>query len=136
MNLPDNILTKMSAADRRKLGVQTSEEAQAAFVAKNEKQLQNAIASLLNLRGIWFCRSRMDRATTQQKGVPDFLLAAGYRPVALEVKFGKGQLSVEQMTTHNAMLRNGWRVHVVRELSEAREILDALDKEHEDSIKF
>lgn len=134
--ITDNIISKMSPADRKRLNVQSAEEAQAKFIAKSERELQNAIANLLSLRGIWFCRSRMDRATTQAKGVPDFLLAAGYLPVALEVKYGNGHLSVEQMATHNAMLRNGWRVHVVRELGEVKEILDALEQEHTESIRY
>lgn len=135
-SIPENILRRMSVKDRKELGVQTAEEAQATFIARNERELQNQISQFLRMKGIWFYNARMDRATTAAKGVPDYLLAWGYQPVAMEVKFGNGKLSTEQMATHNAMLKNGWRVYIVRSVEDVKIILDSLEREHEKSIKF
>lgn len=126
MTIPDNILRRLSPATRKTLGKagMTSEEAMASFAARSEKELQQQIANLLSLRGIWFCRSRMDKATTQQKGVPDFLFALRGVATAFEVKHGKGKLRPEQEATHAVMEHSGWRVHTVRTLDEARDILN------------
>lgn len=123
--ITEGILRCISTAERRKLGKVgvTAEEAQEKFVAKSERELQGQIANLFRQRGLWFCQSRMDRPTTQRKGVPDFLLVCANVPLAIEVKFQKGKLSPEQIATHEHMSRNGWRVHVVRSVEEARGIL-------------
>lgn len=137
-HLTDQIKALMTPDARKSLGKHgmTTDEAKAAFVAKSERDLQKQIASLLSVKGIWFCQSRMDKATTQRKGVPDFLLAWGYQPVAFEVKFGNGQLTKEQLSTQAQMCRNGWRFHVVRSLEDVKVILDTLEREHEESIRF
>lgn len=122
-NLPDNILTKMSAVDRRKLGVQTGEEAQAAFVAKSERELQNVIAQYLRLKGLWFYQSRMDKATSTAKGCPDFILNVRGRFVAWEVKHGKGKLRPEQERVRDMILAQLGEWRLITSLGQAMEHL-------------
>jgi hypothetical protein len=119
----------MATADRKALGKagMLPEEAEAAFIAKNERQLHDQIANLLRLRRIWFCHSRTDRKTTQAKGVPDFLLALNGAAVAIEVKYGPGKLSDDQERCIAHMRACGWSVHVVRDLEAVRAILPPLD---------
>ena len=119
----DTILRLMRAKDRRALNLQTSEEAQASFVARSERELQDAIANLLTLRGITFLRFRMDKATTARRGWPDFTLALNGRAVALEAKRGSNDLDPEQVRCIAGMRKDGWDVRVVRSLDEVRGIL-------------
>lgn len=135
-SIPDHVIKMMSKSDRKELKLITSDEAQAAYVAKSEKDLQTQISQFLRVNGIWFYNARMDKKTTARKGCPDYLLAWGYQPVAIEVKFGKGKLSEDQVKTHNEMLKNGWRVHTVNSLEQLKQILDALEQEHLQHIKF
>lgn len=109
----------------------TSDEALTKAIARSERDLQGQIANWLNLKGIWFSQSRMDKKTTTRVGTPDFLLCFTEmvgtvefrRPTALEVKFGTGSLSIEQEQTKRRMEANGWRYHVVRSLVEVTEIV-------------
>jgi hypothetical protein len=117
----------MAPAVLKSLGAHgvTGEEAQASFIAKSEGDIHKQIKNLLNLRGIWFCHSRMDKPTTQRKGVPDFMFALSGIATAFEVKYGKGKRCDEQIAVHEAMTRNGWQVYTVRSLDEARDILNS-----------
>ncbi len=128
-DLTDPILRRMSKTARAQFGLQTSEEAQATFTARSEGELQKQICNLLNLRGIWYSWSRMDRRTTAKVGTPDFLLVVNRVPIALEAKHGKGKLSEDQERTHQQMTRDGWKVRVVRSLEEVRVILNCAGAE-------
>lgn len=128
--LPENFLRCMSAEDRKLLGKggMTADEALEKYEARNEKQLQEQICNYLRLHGIWFARSRMDRATTNGLGQPDFIASLPREknygmtypsPVAIEVKFGNGELSDDQERVREQMLKCGWEYHVVRTFQEA-----------------
>lgn len=125
-NVTEGLLRCMNTADRRKLGKvgMLPEEAQAAFVARSEKEVQEAICKLLTLRDIAFYRARMDKRTGGTIGWPDFTLALNGQAIALEVKHEKGTTSPEQVACIAKMRRNGWDVYVVRSLDEVRAILD------------
>lgn len=127
-DITDNILRRIRPADRAALGpqVQTAEEATARFVARSEKHLQEEIANLLRLRGIWFDQDAMCKRRTGTKGTPDFLLVVNGYPLALETKFGNGKLSPDQKSAIKQMQRNGWRVYLVRDLQLVKDILDDL----------
>lgn len=122
----EGLLRCMDTSQRRSLGKagMLPEEAQAAFVARSEKELQEAITKLLTLRGIAFYRSRMDRKTSGTVGWPDFTFALAGAAVALEVKHEKGETSPEQIACIAKMRSNGWHVYIVRSLPEVRDILD------------
>lgn len=121
--LPDAVLRRMSPEDRKKLrkaGV-TAEEAQASFVAKNERELQGQIGSMLHRRGIWYDWDTTHRRRVGTLGTPDFLFCYLGKAVAWEVKFAKGKLRPEQESARQVMLSNGWH------WSEIRSYQDALD---------
>lgn len=135
-DLNDNLLKRMSSKDRASMGLLTSDEAMAKFKARSEKELQESICSLLRLRGIAFYRTRMDRAQTGTVGWPDITCAVDGIPLGLEAKIGNTKPTQDQLDCHSQMMKNGWRVYVVRSLPEVKEILDALEQEHLLSIKF
>lgn len=122
--IPDHVLKLMSKSARKEMKLQTSEEAQAAFCARSEKELQKQIAGLLTQRGIWFDTDAMSKRRTGTRGSPDFLFSLRGAATAFEAKFGNGKLSADQATAHARMRNNGWRVHVIHSLNEARDILN------------
>ena len=87
LQLTDKVLKLVSKADRQKLGLKTMDEINAAAEAQTERDLHKYIRGLLELRGIEFIESRMDKRTTQKRGVPDFLFTVAFHPVP-EMKDG------------------------------------------------
>lgn len=122
--LPENILNKMSPDDRKKLGKAgaTKAECDAKQLAKSEKEVHKQISQWLTLHDIYFCHSRMDRKTTNQRGQPDYMFAWKFdraalaRPVAIEVKVGSNKLSDEQKDVMMQMETNGWFYFLVDSL--------------------
>ena len=123
--MPVIILSKMSEADRKKLGKagMTASEASAAFAAKNERELQRQIASELLRRSIWFTQSATNKRTTNRVGTPDFLACIKGRFIAIEVKFGAGRLREEQASALADIERNGGAASVVRSFQDFRAFL-------------
>lgn len=120
--IPDKWLRLMSAEDRKSLGKAglTLVEVFAKEEAKSERELHKMIGNLLRQRSIEFVESRMDKRTTQKRGVPDFLMAIEGQACAIEVKYGNGKLSEEQATMlHKLEISpNKWRVVVIRSVDE------------------
>lgn len=130
--LPDSFLKKISPADRKAAGLpaplsEIVAKSCAKSEAKREKELQNQIENWLRLRGITAIRSRMDRATSNNRGTPDFLFAVSGRAVALEVKV-HGNLTPEQLKMIIALRKDGWRVQVIYSLEEARAVVLEVEK--------
>lgn len=73
--LPDHVIKMMDPKDRKALGVKTMDEINLAHVVKLERDLHVLVENILRQRSIEFIHSRMDRKTTQKKGVPDFIFA-------------------------------------------------------------
>lgn len=109
----------------------TAAECQEKIELKSEKELQRQCANYLRQRDIWFAQSRMDRKTSNKVGTPDFLFAIDCRPVAVECKFGAGQLSPEQLKTESHMIQNGWRHYTVRTFEQFMEIVKFSQKEYQ-----
>lgn len=132
--LPNSFLKRMAPADRAKLGKagQTAEEAEAAFVARTESELQLQIKAMLNRNGIHVIRSRMDKRTTTANGTPDLLFAfplpgSGHAiPVAWEVKMPGKKPTDDQIETLLAMSKNGWQTAVVKSYDEALGLFNRL----------
>jgi hypothetical protein len=80
--LPEGFLKALPAEERKKLGRAgiTSEEAQARYVAGQEKKVQRDIATWLNRERIYFESDRIDRKTSGKKGALTSRLRRG--PVA------------------------------------------------------
>ena len=121
----------------------TWDEIQTQATMTNERSLHAQIRNLLNLKGIVFFESRMDRKTTQPKGTPDFIFSVLLErpekhdptsnlcvplPVAWEIKVGNLKLRPEQETMLRNMQRrpNAWNCKVIRSLQEAADELKAM----------
>ena len=118
----------MEPKERAKLGAcgRLPEEVLDISCAKIEKDLQKQIAGLFALRNVWCVHSRMDRATTNQVGTPDFLFAIGGRACAFEAKVQGRKLSDDQRIVRAAMEKDGWCYWVVTSYAEALDVVNAL----------
>jgi len=123
--LPDHILRRMSPKDRAALGKAgvTVGEAQAKFIARNEREIHSQILSLFRLRGIWTLYDNPTKKRTGTKGAPDFLISLDGRAIAIEVKMPGQVPRPDQMDCHTLMRANGWTVVVVTSVQEVAEIL-------------
>jgi hypothetical protein len=94
---------------------------------KSEREAQKEIGQFLQISGIEFICPPMNRASALPEGWPDFTFARKGQPMALEVKVGGEQPKPHQGARHEAMRRNGWKVHVVHGAGEVKDIFRALD---------
>lgn len=122
-SLPENILRRMKPSDRKAMGLLTSEEAGAKCVAKSEKELQQQISGLLDLRGIPYARQRMDRRSNVVEGWPDITFALYGQAIAFECKHAGRGLDPEQKKMLPRMLAHGWHCYIVRTFEHARELI-------------
>lgn len=100
------------------------QESNAKADVKAEKELHRQIEQFLRLKGVRaIVHSRMDRKTTQAKGVPDFLFCWKGKPTAMELKTGNNTLSDEQVKWIGEMYDDGWKVGVVRSLDDCIKLL-------------
>lgn len=126
--LPQNIVERMTPADRAALSQKSSAELREAAIAKDERQLQNQIANYLRLHNIWFAQSRMDRRTSNTVGTPDFLFCYEHYFVAWEVKCPWSQnLRAEQAKARDGIMAQGGDWRLITSLAEAQEHLRELD---------
>ena len=108
---------------------QNSEETQSTEGVDRESDLHDAIIADCRRRGWIVIHSRMDRATTTAKGVPDFLIFADRARVFLfEAKRQNGKLTPEQQGFAMAADMLGFTVHVVRSFSEYWKIVEGETK--------
>lgn len=127
--LPDHVLRLMSAEDRKLIGQTTAAESLAIAKARDERELQEQICSLLRRRDVPFIRPAMFRKSQLPPGWPD--ITFGYRgaPIGWECKSAIGKLSPEQLEMHAKMKACGWQISTIRTLQEAVEILQKLDSD-------
>ena len=125
--LPESILRLMAKADRAPLGKagMTMTEAQGVKDQRDERTLQFNMRNLLNLAGIFYLTSRMDKKTTMPVGMPDFIIILpGGKCLAVEAKVAGGKVSPEQEEMFRKFERQtGQPVHVVWNLDEFRKLL-------------
>lgn len=123
----------MSPEDRKALGQKTVAERSARADLQLEREIHRLIDLELNRRNIVGIHSRTDKKTSQQVGVPDYLMALWdsergcARPVAVEVKLPGGKLSDDQIVMRDRMVRDGWEYHVVYSLEEFKSVLSEFD---------
>lgn len=135
--LPESVLKCMSKADRTPMGKagMTKPEVQAKVERVSERVVHGQINGWLTTQNIFAIHSRMDRKTTTQTGVPDFLFClciereafGGFRytprPIALEVKVNGNTLSEDQEKVRDKMIANGWEYYTVYSLAEVVKIV-------------
>ena len=79
----------------------------------------------LDREGIEYIRARSDKASTIEKGAPDFcLLLPNIPPLFIEAKLAKGALSAAQKRVHARLLAKGFSVHVCRSVAAAVEVVE------------
>lgn len=124
--LPDKILAAMPESERKRLGKAgvTSDQAQAAFEARNERELQRQINNWLLLQQnegrLYFNWNRSDKRTTCRIGWADYTILLPHgRLLLMEAKFGDGKLSPEQMKLQSMCLLLGHAYVVVTTLQAA-----------------
>lgn len=82
----EHIARLLTPEQRSRAGVQTINDARERAAIRDEKELQNQIANLLRLRGIWCDQDAMHKRRTGTVGTPDFLFPYRGRFVAWECK--------------------------------------------------
>lgn len=126
--LTNNLLKRLSPADRKSLGKagMTTDEGVRVFQHNYEKQLQSQMCQLMDQRGIFFSRSRMDKKTTIRKGMFDFTVyLPGGKFLAVETKAPNGHLSIfQQKIIKEFQDKTGEQVHIVMDLARFRQLLD------------
>jgi hypothetical protein len=131
--LPENILRRMSEADRKQLGkgFRTAAECEAVAVAKSEKQLQQDLYSLLHRRGHRPRMQRMDRKSNVAVGMPDISFEVGGRSCHWEVKLPGKHPTGDQIRTMAELAAepNCAYVRVIRSYREGLEDLEKITKE-------
>ena len=96
-----------------------------AIAAGKEAELHQHIINELHRRRWLYIHSRMDRATTTAKGVPDFtIFKPGGDTLFLEAKTKTGKQSTEQRAFENAAKASGYQYSIVRSLRGAIEEMD------------
>jgi len=123
----ENVARLLSPEERRRSKVMTSKEAADKQEAKSERELHDQLIAYLHHRGVQeIIHSRMDKRTTNRRGLADICFAFHGVPVAFEAKTKEGRVSIEQQQCGVRMLKDGWRWAIVRSLAEAKQILDSL----------
>lgn len=91
----------------------------------DESKFHEEIMSYLKGVGIHgVVHSRMDKPTTVQEGVPDFLFAYAGVPVALEAKVKSRKVTTAQFGWLLALDMDGWVCKTVRSLSDVSDALE------------
>lgn len=132
--IPQNIIDRMRPEDRAHLGKagRTTTELVQADRQRREKELHHDIVRYLNILGIPFCHARMDKKSGITVGWPDFSFPYKGVFVAWEAKTITS-LSPAQFSVRDAILKHGGQYKVIRELSEAKNHLRAIDAELKDT---
>ncbi|WP_153811357.1 hypothetical protein [Terrimicrobium sacchariphilum] len=127
-----NVAKCLSEKDRKALKVQTREEAELAYVAKSEKELQRKIESLLNRRGYRPIRQRMDRKSNIAEGMPDIQFSCYGQAVYWEIKLPGRNPDPAQKEQIAALLTapNSAEVRVIRSYQEAFNHLQELERKY------
>lgn len=125
---------RVAAGRRRALGpggAQGPTTLEEQVPAGQEGELHEKILAECNRRGWYVVHSRMDQATTQSKGVLDFIIAADRgRVLWVEAKTKKSKPTTEQAGTLFWLARLGHRCTVVRSMAEFLDFI--ADRPHSD----
>ena len=104
-----------------------AEDADLSHFDGKEAELHRLILDECARRRFYVVHSRCDRSTTQQKGVPDMLVAMpDGKTLWIEVKVGKNKLTAEQNVTRHVLAALDHKFYVVRSLNEFLTIIGNL----------
>lgn len=128
--ISNHILKLMDPSQRPEgaLG-KTAEELAAIGEVRYEKDLHRLVGALLLHRRIVYGYARFGIRSSYTPGWPDFCFCYLGCPCGWEIKTKTGKLSVEQEELHGKLRANGWRMATIRNLDEAKMILDGIVEE-------
>lgn len=97
-NIPERMRKCMAPETRKAIGpaAMTMDDAEQKRATRVEKAMHDRFIQWLNLNGIPFVHSRMDKPSTIKMGFPDFTLLMNGRGVCVEFKAPGGKLKEEQ----------------------------------------
>ena len=126
--LPPNITRRMPKDARKQFAVKLPEEIEEANAATLEKKVRRDVWNILRLRRVRIITARTDRKSTLEPGTPDFCFMYLGFGFAWELKRPKnGILSPEQITAHEEMRGNGWRVSIITSVVQASLLLNEVE---------
>lgn len=98
----EQFASKLTAPERAKLGVQTAAEATQRHAARLEKRMHEQFEQWLGLHRdkLYWDHSRMDRATRNRPGHPDFVIQREGKALNVEFKCLGSKLSEKQCEVH------------------------------------
>lgn len=105
----------------------TREEAEAIYIAGQEREFKKHAVNLLSLRGAWIFEQPMHRRTSGKLGVPDILACYKSRFVAIELKVTGQTLRFNQAKQIFQIRKAGGYAIVAYRLRDIQEILNAID---------
>lgn len=123
-----SLLAKAGEAKRLK---STTQMLKANRSAKSEADIQGEIENFLKSLGTscWFTRSRMDRATTQRVGIPDFVCLYRAVPFVIECKRPGCKETREQAGELLWFKLAGGHAKICHSLDEAKQFLAEIVKQ-------
>jgi len=91
---------------------------------EKESDLHDDIIGLCRARGWYYVHSRMDRATTQAKGVSDFVIALdGGVTVWIEAKAKRGKVTTEQLATIAHLKKLGHAAGIAYNMADVADLI-------------
>lgn len=121
--LPNHLLKLVPPEIRATMGKagMTAEEAEAACVAKNEKHMHEQFTRWLEFHrnDIYWDHARMDKATSNRVGHPDFVIQRGGKALNIELKMPGGKLRNNQKEVHEWLASAGAVVYTCYSAQEA-----------------
>ncbi len=121
-SIPESFAKRMSAKDRKELGIKLLDELRVEAEQSLESKLQKLCEQELSRKGIAFLH--LSFRAREKKGWPDLVFCVRGMPVAVELKAATGKLTPEQQRMRLQMKANGWHFYVVRSFDVFRDVLE------------
>ena len=116
----------LARVERNKLRGAVTREAAEIISERSERDLHDKILAECARRGFIAIHSRMDRPTTNNVGLADFVILADHgRTLLVECKSRTGKLTTEQLAFKMLAERLGHTVHVCRSMSEFLTVIES-----------
>lgn len=119
--IPENILNKMSEADRRAIGQQTIEEATDGYHDRIEREESKVFTQWLSLHEIPCLRANPSKKSTIMAGWPDYSIFWNGDVIFIELKSPGRKLRPEQDKVLKMLATQGFKVRVCYSAKEAIE---------------
>jgi hypothetical protein len=127
--IPEEMLQKMSAADRAQFGKggMTTAECDEKQIKEAERVLQRETRSYLDLHGIQYICPPMNQRSKLPPGWPDFTFCYRGVAIAAEAKvFGKGP-EPHQAAMHEKLRKDGWTIIVFCSVADIQRLMREID---------